>query len=134
MNETVRFAAPYELPTYRFEPPADLDGGAPRRYCVVIAGAGLAGLTLACDLAQRGVAAVLLDDDDTVGVRGASSRGICHAQKSLEILERLEVCERVVAKGVTWSLGRTLSGEHEVYSFNLQTRSCSEQPPFVNLQ
>ena len=134
MNDTIRFAPPYQLPTYRFEPPADLDGGAPRRYPIVIVGAGPAGLTLACDLAQRGVAAVLIDDDDTVGVRGASSRGICYAQKSLEILERVEVGARVVAKGVAWSLGRTLSGDNEVYNFNLQVQSCSEQPPFVNLQ
>ena len=134
MTEKLRFAAPYQLPSYRFQPPVDLGGGAPRRYPIVIAGAGPAGLTLACDLAQRGVASVLIDEDDTVGVRGASSRGICYAQKSLEILERMEIGERAVAKGVAWSLGRTLSGNQEVYNFNLQTQSVSEQPPFVNLQ
>ena len=134
MPETIRFAPPYQLPTYSFQPPADLGGGPPRRYPIVIVGAGPAGLTLACDLAQRGVAAVLIDEDDTVGVRGASSRGICYAQKSLEILERMEIGERAVAKGVAWSLGRTLSGDEEVYNFNLQTRSVSAQPPFVNLQ
>lgn len=134
MNETIRFAPPYQLPTYEFQPPADLGGSAPRRYPIVIVGAGPAGLTLACDLAQRGVASLLIDEDDTVGVRGASSRGICYAQKSLEILERMEVGERAVAKGVAWSLGRTLSGNEEVYNFNLQTQSVSEQPPFINLQ
>lgn len=134
MNESYRFAPPYALPTYAFAPPAELRGAAPSSYPIVIVGAGLAGLTLACDLAQRGVASVLIDEDDTVGVRGASSRGICYAQKSLEILERLQLGERVVAKGVAWSLGRTRSGEQEVYSFNLQTQSVSAQPPFVNLQ
>jgi 3-(3-hydroxy-phenyl)propionate hydroxylase len=132
--ETFRFAPPYVLPTYAFEAPADL--GAPRRqrYPVVIVGAGLSGLTLACDLAQRGVRAVLLDEDDTVGVRGASSRGICYAQKSLEIFDRLRIAERIVGKGVTWSVGRTYSGHSEVYNFNLATNSVSTQPPFVNLQ
>ncbi len=134
MKENFRFAAPYELPSYPFLTPDDLRGGARRRYPIVIVGAGPAGLTLACDLAQRGVASVLIDEDDTVGVRGASSRGICYAQKSLEILERMEIGERAVAKGVAWSLGRTLSGDQEVYNFNLQTQSVSEQPPFVNLQ
>ena len=81
------------------------------RHPIVIVGAGPAGLTLACDLARRGVRAVLLDEDDTVGVRGASSRGICYAQKSLEIFERLGIYERIAAKGITWSFGRTFSGE-----------------------
>ncbi len=104
------------------------------RHPIVIAGAGPAGLTLACDLARRGVRAVLLDEDDTVGVRGASSRGICYAQKSLEIFARLGIYERIAGKGITWSFGRTFSGEQEVYNFNLKTDSISVQPPFINLQ
>ena len=129
-----RFAPPYELPSFAFTPPPELLGVNPGRYPIVIVGAGPAGLTLACDLAQRGVRSVLIDEDNTVGVRGASSRGICYAQKSLEILDRLGIAERAVAKGVAWSLGRTFSGSEEVYSFNLQDRSVSTQPPFINLQ
>jgi 3-(3-hydroxy-phenyl)propionate hydroxylase len=132
--ETFRFAPPYQLPTYRFETPADIGAAERRRYPVVIAGAGPSGLTLACDLALRGVRAVLLDEDDTVGVRGASSRGICHSQKSLEIYERLGICQRIVDKGVTWSIGKTFSGDSQVYGFNLKSDSVSLQPPFVNLQ
>lgn len=128
------FAPPYELPTYEFTPPPELKGEKAQRYPVVIVGAGPAGLTLACDLAQRGVRCVLIDEDNTVGVRGASSRGICYAQKSLEILDRMEMAEPALAKGVAWSLGRTFSGNDEVYSFNLQTQSVSVQPPFINLQ
>ncbi len=127
----------YTLPTFAFKTPPEFSGCGPQRYPVVIAGAGLAGLTLACDLARRGVAAVLIDEDDTVGVRGASSRGICYAQKSLEIFRRLGIYERIAAKGVTWSVGRTLAGNEEVYSFDLrqqQTHNISEQPPFINIQ
>ena len=129
-----KFAPAYELPSWPFVPPADLGASHRRRHPVVIAGGGLAGLTLACDLAQRGVAVVLLDEDDTVGVRGASSRGICYAQKSLESFDRLGLYERIRAKGVTWSVGRTFSGADEIYSFNLEADSLSEQPPFINLQ
>jgi 3-(3-hydroxy-phenyl)propionate hydroxylase len=132
--ETWKFAPAYELPQWPFVAPPDLGAGERIRYPVVIAGGGLAGLTLACDLALRGVRAVLLDEDDTVGVRGASSRGICYAQKSLEIFERLGIYERIRAKGITWSVGRTFSGEDEIYSFNLKDESLSEQPPFINLQ
>jgi 3-(3-hydroxy-phenyl)propionate hydroxylase len=132
--ETWKFAAPYELPHWLFVAPPDLGAGERIRYPVVIAGGGLAGLTLACDLALRGVRAVLLDEDDTVGVRGASSRGICYAQKSLEIFERLGIYERIRDKGITWSVGRTFSGDDEIYAFNLKDESLSEQPPFINLQ
>ena len=131
---TYRFAPEYQLPSWPFVPPPDLGARERRRYPIVIAGGGLAGLTLACDLAQRGVPAVVLDEDDTVGVRGASSRGICYAQKSLEVFDRLGIYERIRAKGITWSVGRTFSGDAEVYSFNLQQTSVSEQPPFINLQ
>ncbi|MDQ6685044.1 MAG: FAD-dependent monooxygenase [Pseudomonadota bacterium] len=124
----------YELPRWPFVRPAELDESIPRRHPVVIAGAGLAGLTLACELAARGVAAVLLDDDDTVGVRGASSRGICYAQKSLEIFARLGLYERIRAKGITWSVGRTFSGADEIYAFDLEATSRSQQPAFINLQ
>ena len=134
MSETYTFAAAYELPRWPFVPPPELESGLTVRHPIVIVGAGPAGLTLACDLARRGVRAVLLDEDDTVGVRGASSRGICYAQKSLEIFERLGIYERIAEKGITWSFGRTFSGDEEVYNFNLQTDSVSKQPPFINLQ
>ena len=132
--ETWKFAPAYELPTWPFVEPPELVTGRTHRHPVVIAGGGLAGLTLACELAQRGIRAVLLDEDDTVGVRGASSRGICYAQKSLEIFERLGIYERIRAKGITWSVGRTFSGADEVYAFDLKDESLSEQPPFINLQ
>jgi len=134
ITETWKFAPAYELPSWPFAAPPELGSATRHRHPVVIAGGGLAGLTLACDLAQRGVAVVLLDDDDTVGVRGASSRGICYAQKSLELFDRLGVYERIRAKGITWSVGRTFSGADEVYNFNLDDDSLSEQPPFINLQ
>ena len=132
--ETFRFAPPYELPRWEFKAPPELASGKTERHPIVIVGAGPAGLTLACDLARRGVRAVLIDEDDTVGVRGASSRGICYAQKTLEIFERLGIYERIADKGITWSFGRTFSGETEVYNFNLAAQNASRQPPFINLQ
>ena len=80
---------------------------------------------------------MLLDEDNTVGVKGASSRGICYTQKSLEIFERLGVYERIAAKGIQWSVGRTFAGNDEVYSFDLRQQSAynlSSQPPFINIQ
>src|SRR5262245_29255119 len=109
-----RRVAGYQLPEYPFRPPPELQGAAARRYPLVIVGAGLAGLTLACDLASRGVGCVVLDDDNTVGVRGASSRGIVYVQRTLEVMARLGLYERFAAKGVRWSVGRTLAGADEL--------------------
>jgi 3-(3-hydroxy-phenyl)propionate hydroxylase len=124
----------YALPEYPFTVPPDLGAAKPRRYPVVIVGAGLSGLALACDLAERGVAALVLDDDNTIGVRGASSRGIVYAQKTLEMMDRLGIYERIRDKGVVWSVGKTLAGDEVVYEFDAGSTSGSRQPPFINLQ
>ncbi len=127
----------YDLPEYPFLPPPELQGGPTVRHPVVIVGAGITGLTLACSLARLGVRALLIDEDNTVGVKGASSRGICYTQKSLEIFERLGIYPRIEAKGVQWSVGRTFAGTDEVYSFDLRQQGSfhlSRQPPFINIQ
>jgi 3-(3-hydroxy-phenyl)propionate hydroxylase len=127
----------YVLPEYEFVAPPELKTGRAARHPIVICGGGLTGLTLACSLARFGVKAVLLDEDNTVGVKGASSRGICYTQRSLEIFERLGVYERIAAKGIQWSVGRTFAGDDEVYSFDLRQQShynLSSQPPFINIQ
>lgn len=127
----------YRLPEYPFTPPPELTTGQVMRHDIVIVGAGLAGLTLACALQQYGIRAILLDEDNTVGVKGASSRGICYAQKTLEIFKRLGIYERIAAIGVQWSVGRTFAGHDEVYSFDLRqqtTHNVSQQPPFINIQ
>jgi 3-(3-hydroxy-phenyl)propionate hydroxylase len=127
----------YVLPEYPFRPPPEIASGEASHHPVVIVGAGITGLTLACALAQLGVAAVVLDEDNTVGVKGASSRGICYTQKSLEIFQRLGVYDRIAAKGIQWSVGRTFAGNDEVYSFDLRQQGAfnlSSQPPFINIQ
>ncbi len=128
----------YRLPEYEFKVPNEMrDPSHKAQVPVIIAGAGLAGLTLACDLALRGIKVIVIDDDNTVGVRGASSRGICYAQKSLEIFKRLGIYDRIAAKGVRWSVGKTLAGSDVIYSFDLArqtTHSASTLPPFINLQ
>jgi 3-(3-hydroxy-phenyl)propionate hydroxylase len=127
----------YQLPEYPFREPPELKSGQPGHQPIVIVGGGITGLTLACALAKYGVPAVLLDEDNTVGVKGASSRGICYTQKSLEIFHRLGVYERIAAKGIQWSVGRTFAGNDEVYSFDLRQQAgynLSSQPPFINIQ
>ena len=113
----------YTLPEYPYVRPPELDRPHTLRHPVVIVGGGITGLTLAASLAQLGVRAVLIDEDNTVGVKGASSRGICYTQKSLEIFQRLGIYERIAAKGIRWSVGRTFAGSDEVYSFDLRQQN-----------
>ncbi len=127
----------YSLPEYPFIAPPEIAGGKPGDHPVVIVGGGITGLTLACCLARLGVAAVLLDEDNTVGVKGAASRGICYTQKSLEIFQRLGLYERIARRGIQWSVGRTFAGDDEVYAFDLRQQGgfqLSAQPPFINIQ
>src|SRR4051794_34608692 len=124
----------YELPVFPWHRAPEQDGVG-RRHPVAVVGGGLTGLTAACALALRGVPVVLLDEDDTVGVRGASSRGICYAQRSLEIFEQLGIYDRVAEKGTTWSVARVLIGAaDEVYHYDLAKGGTSRQPPFINIQ
>ncbi len=127
----------YRLPEHPFVAPPELHTGQMQRHPVVVVGGGITGLTLACALAKFGVATVVLEDDNTVGPKGTSSRGICYIQKSLEIFDRLGIYERIAAKGVQWSVGRTFSGHEEIYSFDLRQQSNfgrSIQPPYMNIQ
>ena len=127
----------YSLPEYATVVPPAVQSGKVEHHCIIIVGGGLAGLTLACGLAQLGVRAVLLDEDNTVGVKGASSRGICYTQKSLEIFDKLGIYPRIKAKGIEWSVGRTFAGEDEIYRFDLKSQnnfSLSQQPAFINIQ
>lgn len=110
---------------------ADQDAASPRRRPVVVAGAGPVGLTLAVDLATRGVPVVVLDDADRIG---EGSRAICFAKRTLEIFGRLGVAERLVARGVTWQRGRVFHGERELYDFDLLPEAGHRMPAFINIQ
>jgi 3-(3-hydroxy-phenyl)propionate hydroxylase len=122
---------PRENPTFDYVRSPDQDGANVARHPVVIVGAGPIGLSMAIDLAQQGVPAVVLDDDDTVSV---GSRAICYAKRTLEIWNRLGVAQPMVDLGITWKVGRVRFDERLVYSFDLQPQAGHRMPAFVNLQ
>jgi 3-(3-hydroxy-phenyl)propionate hydroxylase len=101
------------------------------RHPIVVVGAGPVGLTVSLDLAQRGVPVVLLDDADRIG---EGSRGICWAKRTLEIWDRLGVAAPMLAKGVTWKLGKVFLADDPVYSFDLLPEDGHKMPAFINLQ
>jgi 3-(3-hydroxy-phenyl)propionate hydroxylase len=120
----------YTAPVYPYARPAELDG-APRRWPVIVVGAGPVGLTAAIDLAQRGLDVLLLDDDDTVSF---GSRAICWSKRTLEILDRLGCGERLVEKGVGWNVGRVYFRDEQLYQFDLLAEQGHRRPAFINLQ
>ncbi len=116
---------------YRRHPDQDRSEGAIAEHAIVVVGAGPVGLSLAIDLAQRGQRVVLLDDADRIG---EGSRAICFSKRSLEYWDRLGVGERMVDKGVVWSVGRIFHGDAQLYQFNLLPEDGHKRPAFINLQ
>src|SRR6201996_8818733 len=116
---------------YRRHPDQDRGDGDAAHHPVVVVGAGPVGLSLAIDLAQRGQSVVLLDDADRIG---EGSRAICFSKRSLEYWDRLGVGQRMVDKGVVWSVGRIFHGASQLYQFNLLPEEGHKRPAFINLQ
>ncbi|QPC86888.1 FAD-binding protein [Mesorhizobium sp. NBSH29] len=118
-------------PPFPYTTPPELSGQPSTRHRVIIVGAGPVGLAAAIDCALHGIACVVLDDNDVVSV---GSRAICWSKRTLEIFDRLGIGQRMVAKGVTWKVGRLFHRDREVWNFDLQPEPGQAMPAFVNLQ
>ena len=116
---------------YRRHADQDRSGADVAEHAVVVVGAGPVGLSLAIDLAQRGQAVVLLDDADRIG---EGSRALCFSKRSLEYWDRLGIGQRMVDKGVVWSVGKIFHGASQLYQFNLLPEQGHKRPAFINLQ
>jgi len=121
----------YRYQHYPYRSPRELKEGSGHRSPVVIVGAGPVGLAAAIDLALQGIGSIVIDDNDSVST---GSRAICWAKRTLEIFDRLGVGERMVAKGVTWRVGRVYHGDRELYHFDLLPEGGHKMPAFINLQ
>jgi 3-(3-hydroxy-phenyl)propionate hydroxylase len=120
----------YAYQPFPYTPPPGLTAPEPC-HKVAIVGAGPVGLAMAIELANNGVASVVLDDNNVVSV---GSRAICWSKRSLEILDRLGVGGACVDKGVTWQVGRTFHRDEQVFTFDLLPEDGHKMPAFVNLQ
>ena len=120
----------FDYPDFAFRRPPEMDGG-DIVHDVVIIGGGPVGLTLAMDLAQRGIDSVVLQAHHTVS---EGSRALCWSKRSLEILDRLGPADAITERGFTWNQGRVLHGDSTVFAFDLQPEGGQKYPAFVNLQ
>ena len=123
--------AHYQYQHFPYIKPGEAGTSRHAEATVLIVGAGPIGLAAAIDLALHGVNSIVVDDNDVVSV---GSRAICWAKRTLEIFDRLGVGDRMVAKGVTWKVGRLFHRDKEVYNFDLLPDAGHKMPAFINLQ
>jgi 2-polyprenyl-6-methoxyphenol hydroxylase-like FAD-dependent oxidoreductase len=98
---------------------------------VLIAGAGPAGLTLALDLARRGIAFRVIDAAETPF---AGSRGKGIQPRTLEILEDLGVIDAILAAGGLYPKLRIHLGSLSLRAGWLgTTRQPTESVPYPNV-
>ena len=121
----------YQALEFEYRASPDQRAAEAAHHPIVVVGAGPVGLTLAIDLAQRGERVLLLDNDHRLS---SGSRAICFAKRTLEIWDRLGVGQRMVDKGVSWSVGRVFFGSQQVYQFDMLPEPGHERPAFINLQ
>jgi 3-(3-hydroxy-phenyl)propionate hydroxylase len=121
----------FEAREFAYRRSADQQAAQPARHPVVVVGAGPVGLSLAVDLAQRGVPVVLLDNDHRLS---SGSRAICFAKRTLEIFDRLGCAQPMVERGVSWKVGKVYLRDEPIYRFDLLPEAGHERPAFINLQ
>lgn len=121
----------YQALEFAYQLHPDQTCSTPARHPVIVVGAGPVGLTTALDLAQRGIAVVVVDDDYKLST---GSRAICFAKRTLEIWDRLGIGEKVTQQGVSWNVGKVFFRDQEVWRFDLLPEPSHRRPAFVNLQ
>ncbi len=119
--------------TYPFVRPPELGSSRIAHYPVVIAGGGPIGLATAAFLSKAGIQSVVLEKHDSVS---DGSRAICWAKRTLEILDRLGIGDRILDKGVTWNTGKVYfrDSRDPLYEFDLLPDKEQRFPAFINLQ
>ncbi len=88
-------------------------------------------MSMGLALARYGIASLILDEDDKVC---NGSRSVLIQRHTLEIFDRLGAVEPMMAKGVTWRVGRTFFREQELYKITLPGSPDEKFPPFINHQ
>ncbi len=121
----------YTYPEFAYRPSPEQQAGEVKRHPVVIIGAGPIGMTQALDLAARGVASVILDDNNTVSI---GSRAVCYAKRPLEIWDRLGLGEGYAARGIQWKVGKVFFRNDLAYQFDLLPEEHHKMPAMINLQ
>jgi 2-polyprenyl-6-methoxyphenol hydroxylase-like FAD-dependent oxidoreductase len=98
---------------------------------VLIAGAGPTGLTLACEVARRGIACRIIDQADTYFV---GSRGKGLQPRTQEVFDDLGVIDKVLGAGALYPLIRAYDGEKVVWErYMSEHRQPTPDVPYPNM-
>lgn len=121
----------YVYPEFPYVQSAEQRNAEFRQHPLIIIGAGPVGLSMALDCASRGIATVVLDDNNSVSI---GSRAVCYAKRTLEVWDRLGVAEAMVAQGVSWQVGKVFFKDELAYQFDLLPQAAQQMPAMINLQ
>ncbi|MBB4842198.1 3-(3-hydroxy-phenyl)propionate hydroxylase [Paucibacter oligotrophus] len=121
----------YCYPEFAYVQSAEQRDAEFRQHPLLIIGAGPVGLSMALDCASRGIATVVLDDNNSVSI---GSRAVCYAKRTLEVWDRLGVAAPLVAQGVSWQLGKVFFKDELAYQFDLLPQAAQQMPAMINLQ
>lgn len=107
--------------------------GAVQEVPLLIVGAGPVGLAAALDLGRRGHRVLVVSRLDFIP---GGSKAICYSKRSLDIFQRLGVGQQLLAKGVTWNIGKVFWGARKepIYQFDMLPVKDQQYPAFINLQ
>jgi 3-(3-hydroxy-phenyl)propionate hydroxylase len=98
---------------------------------VLIIGGGPVGLSLAALLMKFGITVTVIEADESYCT---GSRAICLSRRSLEIMGWMGADDKMQAKGLPWTGGRSYYRDEEVLHFQMPTDASQRFAPMVNIQ